>query len=73
MVGIVSNVVGDKGFGFILCGKNEFFFHKSGFMGNWHELVADYLDKRKIEVEFEKSESPKGPRAENVRRKGEIR
>ena len=54
----------DKGFGFIKddAGK-EYFFHQSAIYG---EGMADLREGDG--VEFDVSEGPKGPRAENVRR-----
>src|SRR5512144_1815490 len=54
----------DKGFGFIKddTGK-EYFFHQSAVYG---EGIADLREGDS--VEFDVSQGPKGPRAENVRR-----
>jgi CspA family cold shock protein len=61
--GVIKRLVGDKGFGFIHAGDQvEYFFHRSAVTG-----VA-YEDLREGDtVTFERSEGPKGPRAEAVR------
>ena len=65
--GQVRNV-SDKGFGFIVTGAGkDYFFHKSALQNyDWNELQADYATGKKIEVTFEATEGPKGPRAEYV-------
>ena len=62
--GTIRTLRVDKGFGFIkdTSGK-EFFFHQSAIYG---EGIADLREGDS--VEFEIAASPKGPRAENVRR-----
>jgi len=63
--GKIKNIISDKGFGFISeeAGKTEFFFHRSGLEG------VDFGDLSTGDsVLFEVTESPKGPRAERVRR-----
>jgi CspA family cold shock protein len=62
--GTIRTLRVDKGFGFIkdTSGK-EFFFHQSAIYG---EGIADLREGDS--VEFEIADSPKGPRAENVRR-----
>jgi len=61
--GKIKKVVRERGFGFIsdTDGK-EVFFHQSGLV----EVQFDAL-KEEDNVEFEIEESPKGPRAVNVR------
>lgn len=69
MNGIVKNL--KPTFGFISASNNgEYFFHKQDFSGHWDDLVVDFNNKDfgKIKVTFEVEESPKGPRASNVRR-----
>jgi CspA family cold shock protein len=62
--GTVKKVVSDRGFGFI-AGEDgkEYFFHRSG--------VQSSLDFDRLvggeRVTFEIEQSPKGPRAEQVR------
>ena len=68
MKGIVKNVVANRNFGFIRCSGVEYFFHRDDFTGFWPDLVEDINAKAKVEVEFESQDSPKGPRAINVRR-----
>lgn len=62
MKGKIKRLVNDKGFGFIAAedGK-EFFFHKSAVKNaKFEDLNEDDA------VEFEDSEGPKGPRAEDI-------
>ncbi len=61
--GKIKKLVRERGFGFIsdTDGK-EVFFHQSGLV----EVQFDAL-KEEDNVEFEIEESPKGPRAVNVR------
>jgi cold shock protein len=61
--GKVKKVVPDRGFGFIAAddGK-EYFFHRTSTQGG----VFDTL-RGGESVEFETTQGPKGPRAENVR------
>lgn len=71
MKGIVKNIVQGKSFGFISVDttRTELFFHREDFNGHWDDLVADHANgKHKIPVEFEQVNSPKGPRASNVKR-----
>ena len=64
MTGTIRTLRVDKGFGFIkdAAGK-EYFFHQSAVQG---EGINDLRENDS--VEFEVSQGPKGPRAENVRR-----
>jgi cold shock CspA family protein len=69
MTGEIKKIVADKGFGFIKAEDHiEYFFHRTGFRGNWDELLEDFNAKQTIYVEFEVTEGQKGPRAENVER-----
>ncbi len=68
MEGMVKNIVVKRGFGFITSGKQEYFFHKDDFYGHWDNLLEDVFAQQRVPVEFEVKESPKGPRASNVRR-----
>jgi len=52
----------DKGFGFIQTDSGDLFFHMSALQGVRYEDLREGQ-----QVEFEKGEGPKGPRAENVR------
>jgi CspA family cold shock protein len=62
--GRVKKVVADRGFGFITAedGK-EYFFHRNGLQAS---LDFDRLVGGE-QVEFDVEQSPKGPRANNVR------
>src|SRR5689334_12154894 len=64
MTGTIRTLRVDKGFGFIKgeTGK-EYFFHQSAIYG---ETIADLREGDG--VEFEVADSPKGPRAADVRR-----
>jgi cold shock protein len=62
--GTIKKVVADRGFGFIAAeDEKEYFFHMSG--------VDQSLDFERLvggeRVEFDIEQSPKGPRAANVR------
>jgi len=62
--GTIKKVVADRGFGFIVAeDEKEYFFHRSA--------VDASLDFDRIQggesVEFDIEQSPKGPRAANVR------
>lgn len=62
--GRIKKVVADRGFGFITAedGK-DYFFHRYGVQAS---LDFDRLTGGE-EVEFDVEQSPKGPRANNVR------
>ncbi len=61
--GTIKKVVRERGFGFISdTDGRELFFHQSGIV----DAQFDAL-KEAQKVEFEIEESPKGPRAINVR------
>jgi len=68
MRGIFKKVT-DKGFGFIE-GEDgtDYFVHKSSFRGKWFALMEEVEEGKKVPVEFDTDEGPKGPRADNVRR-----
>jgi cold shock CspA family protein len=62
MTGTIKTLRPEKGFGFIKgAAGQEYFFHQSAIYG---EGINDLRDS----VEFDVADSPKGPRAENVRR-----
>jgi len=64
MIGTIRTLRVDKGFGFIKSETGqEYFFHQSAIYG---EGIADLREGDG--VEFEVADSPKGPRAENVKR-----
>jgi cold shock CspA family protein len=62
MRGQVRNKLEAKGFGFIISGQREYFFHVSQCVTPFNELNTG------DEVEFETEDSPKGKRAVNVER-----
>lgn len=71
MKGTVKTIPDGKSFGFISADitKTELFFHREDFAGFWEDLVKDHArGKNHIPVEFEAINSPKGPRASNVKR-----
>lgn len=69
MVGLVSNIVAAKKFGFISSDNGkEYFFHAQDMLTDWDELVRNFtsVGGGKIQVTFEPDKTPKGPRARNV-------
>lgn len=71
MEGIIKKIIIPREFGFILdpITHEEYFFHRDDFTGHWPDLISDHEgDKGHIKVSFEKRDSPKGPRASNIRR-----
>jgi len=61
--GTIKRLVSDKGFGFILASDgNEYFFHSSAC---GETRITDLREGQA--VTFERRQSPKGPRAENVK------
>ncbi|MCK9603809.1 MAG: cold shock domain-containing protein [Candidatus Omnitrophica bacterium] len=61
--GKIKKLVRDRGFGFIAdTDGREVFFHQSGIV----DATFDALNEEQA-VEFEVEQSPKGPRAINVR------
>lgn len=73
MKGFVKNLT-ERNYGFIKAPNGgEYFFHKADFTGYWEDLVLDWSQYKAnradaIEVTFDITDSPKGPRAANVRR-----
>ena len=62
--GTIKRLVSDKGFGFVAAQDGtEYFFHQSACQG----VRFDELREGQA-VSFDKSQGPKGPRAEHVRR-----
>ncbi len=62
--GTIKKVVADRGFGFIIAADSkEYFFHRGGLDSS---LDFDRLNGGEP-VQFEIEESPKGPRAIQVR------
>ena len=65
--GEIKKLIRERGFGFInATDGREIFFHQSSLV----EVQFDALNENQ-KVEFEVEESPKGPRAINVRVTGE--
>jgi CspA family cold shock protein len=61
--GTIKRLVRDKGFGFISDGHaSEYFFHQSACVDTRFDELREGQ-----QVSFEIGNSPKGPRAENVR------
>jgi len=68
MKGTIKNIISRRSFGFIRAANGgDYFFHRQDFNGHWEDLEADALQEI-VEVTFDVVESPKGPRAGNVRR-----
>lgn len=72
MHGFVKNLT-DRNFGFIKAPNGEeYFFHRADFNGHWDDMKFDW-DAYKanrgdaVEVTFDVVDSPKGPRAGNVK------
>ena len=62
--GTVKKIVSDRGFGFITASdEKEYFFHRSGLDAalDFDRLIGGE------KVEFQVENSPKGPRATNIR------
>lgn len=70
MKGTVKNILPDRNFGFIKASNSaEYFFHREDYNGHWDDLKSDVRTlENSIEVTFDVVDSPKGPRAANVRR-----
>lgn len=66
MTGIVRSMPEGKNFGFIQIGSKDIFFHREDFVGDWKALTHNFKKGQPIKVDFDKVESPKGPRAANV-------
>lgn len=66
--GLITRLETSKGYGFIRKNTTDYFFHRDDFIGHWEDLIIDYTSAKDIEVEFENIHTPKGPRAQNVRR-----
>ncbi len=63
LTGRIKKMVRDRGFGFIRGDDgNEVFFHRSGLNAAEYDALEEGAH-----VEYQISESPRGPRAENVR------
>ena len=60
--GTIKRIARDKGFGFIRdASGQEYFFHRSAVQGSFDSLTEGQR------VNFDEEDSPKGPRASNVR------
>jgi CspA family cold shock protein len=60
--GTIKRIARDKGFGFIRDGSGQdWFFHRSSVQGRFDDLNEGQA------VSFDEEQSPKGPRAGNVR------
>ena len=68
MTGMIKKVIGPKQFGFIIANGIEYFFHREDFNGFWEDLVRDNESHEEIKVTFVPKDTPKGPRAREVRR-----
>lgn len=70
MKGSIRRIVTEKGFGFIRSEASgvEYFFHRSGFIGDFDALASDVEKGQDVKVEFQDVVNNKGPRAENVKR-----
>jgi len=66
MTGTVKNITVSRAFGFIRAGNKDYFFHRDDVGESWDMLVDKYERKDVVHVEFDPTESRKGPRAENV-------
>ncbi len=62
MVGKIKKLVSDKGFGFITCGKIDYFFHRSDLDGE----VFEHL-KEGDKVSFDALRKDEKDKAKNVR------
>lgn len=67
MIGVIRSLQMDKKFGFIRTTeqRDDFFFHRDDFQGDWDALVVLY-HQGEVRVEFEGIGTPKGPRASMV-------
>jgi len=70
MKGHVKTLIGAKKYGFIKAENGgDYFFHKEDFFGHWTDLVIDFeKHENDIPVTFTVAQSPKGPRAAEVKR-----
>lgn len=61
--GTVKRIISDRGFGFIKPegGGPDLFFHRSAVANGFEKLAEG------DQIEFEYGNSPKGPRAEDIR------
>lgn len=67
--GEVVRLVWKKGFGFVRGEDNkDYFFHRDDFNGFWTDLIDDFEKSEPIKVKFIGRDSPKGLRADDVKR-----
>jgi cold shock CspA family protein len=68
--GQIARIPIDKTYGFIRMDsdRKDYFFHRDSYYGDWNLLVQDFRERNDIKVSFDIVSSPKGARAENVRR-----
>ena len=67
MIGVIRSLREDKKFGFIRVNGNrdDYFFHRDDFLGDWDALVVLY-HSGEVNVDFTPIGTAKGPRAQNV-------
>jgi len=67
MRGFVRDLKSDKKFGFIKVDekRKDYFFHYSD-CEDWDQMVILFNAGEKLNVDFEPTDGPKGPRAANV-------
>jgi cold shock protein len=64
MIGRIRTLVWEKGYGFVRAeGGTDYFFHRTDVLGEGIDAMREGDS-----VEFEATDTPKGPRAEQVRR-----
>ena len=62
--GTIKKVIADRGFGFIAAeDEKEYFFHRGALDASWTSIASSAARRSTFEIE----QSPKGPRAANVR------
>lgn len=68
MEGRLARIYKDLRYGFIKAhsDKQDYFFHKEDFEGNWHALVLDFERNPPVYLEFEPTTTAKGLRAKKV-------
>ena len=68
--GYIKIIQTDRHFGFIksINEREEYFFHKDDFLGDWFDLLERYAygEYSQVKVQFLKATTPKGLRARNV-------
>jgi len=61
MDGTIKSLQADKGFGFIMAGNTEYFFHRSAVKNRRFDELREGQS-----VTFQDTTSAKGPRAEDI-------